>query len=121
MTYAGENLLFSNGYSDVVAGENWRLSAPSATSGDADGYIDLSAVLEADGLLTVTYFVNGVSADLQAQLQSGSPAQKSSAQTIIYANEAQNPVVNVPYLIGFDEVGVQYPADIKAYNALPTS
>jgi hypothetical protein len=109
-------------YANITPGNNWRIEAPSATSGDANGTVTLPNSSNNE-VLTVCYYVVGADSYLQAQLLTdGANGQiNSSAQKIIYANDDENPIVAVPVLIPFDETGVQYPADMTVYNNLPTS
>ena len=105
-------------FSNITPGNNWRLTPPSATTGDSNGTVDL----DGGGTypLTVCFRVYGGDSFLQAQLltDQANGETNSSAQAIIFANESANPIVNVPFLIPFDEIGVQYPGNMPQYNKL---
>lgn len=104
---------------NITTGNNWRLEAPTATTEDARGTVDVGSNVP----LTICYHCYGADSFLQAQLlTAGADGQTNdSSQKLIYANASAGPIVSVPVLIPFDETGVQYPTEMTEYNKLPTT
>jgi hypothetical protein len=109
-------------FSNITHGNPWRITPPNATTGDANGTVNLGSSA-ADQVVTVCYRVYGADSYLQAQLLSAGAALETNAspQVVIFANADENPIVDVPVLISFDETAFQYPSDMTAYNKLPTT